>query len=207
MISVSAPTTFADIEETARKAASRAMAKGLLAAARAAIAAADAAMAEARTVPEIADAVAGAACSKGCGWCCRQVVGITTAEEELVVDALRKLSPEARLGIRRRQASAEARLNALPAAQWQAARVPCPLLDEDGTCVIHDNRPLPCRAVLSADAAICRQWHDGAENARIPLVAAQRRVYSSAQAGLAQALAAAGIPPGPVSLIEALALG
>ncbi|MBI5164905.1 MAG: hypothetical protein HY985_13500 [Magnetospirillum sp.] len=195
---------FADVEDAARSAAAAALAQGPMAAATAAIAAADRLMAEVAAEPGLAEALAGAACRAGCGWCCHQVVGITVAEEEMIVKAVIALPAETRCRIATRQRAAEARLAKLPVAEWQSARVPCPLL-EDGACVLHDARPLPCRAVLSADAAICRRWYEG-EDVRIPQIAAQRGVYSHAQAGLAQALAAAGIPPGPVALTEALAL-
>ncbi|MBF0374329.1 MAG: hypothetical protein HQL39_13050, partial [Alphaproteobacteria bacterium] len=56
-----------------------------------------------------------------------------------------------------------------------------------------------------ADAAACHRWLLGEQSA-IPVVAAQRRVFGLAQAGLAQALAARGVPPGPVSLTEALSM-
>lgn len=175
-------------------------------AAQAAIATAEAAMSKVLANAEIAGAVAGAACRAGCSHCCRQVVGITAAEEVMVVEAIKRLPKDIRDGVRRRHHAASCQLGKMPVDQWQASRIACPLLDEAGLCVIHSDRPLPCRAVLSADEAACRSWAEGADGARIPLVAAQRRVYASAQAGLAQALAATGIPPGPVSLIEALDL-
>lgn len=199
--------TPADIEALAFRAALPALEKFEHAsAARAAIAAADEAMAKVLANAEIKRAVEGAACRAGCSHCCRQVVGITAAEETLVVEAVERLPKDIRDGVRRRHAAASCKLGQMPVDQWQASRVPCPLLDEAGLCVIHADRPLPCRAVLSAEEAACRAWAEGEECARIPLVAAQRRVYSSAQAGLAQALAACGIPPGPVSLVEALDL-
>jgi hypothetical protein len=183
-----APLTFGDIHEQAHQAAATALAKGLIPAARAAIATADRILAEVSRDPAAAAALAGAACKAGCSWCCHQVVGITAAEEELVLEAVKKLPAAARGRVRTRHAAAE-----------------CPLLD-DGLCAIHVDRPLPCRAVLSADAGACRSWHDGDEGARIPLVAVQRGVYSHAQAGLAQALGEAGMPPAPMALTETLSL-
>lgn len=197
--------TFGDIQERARVEATKALGKGLPAAARAVIRFADSVAADAAREPAVAQALAGAACAKGCHWCCHQVVGITAAEEELVLAAIEALAPDIRARVRARQAQAECRLRALPVEKWQAARIPCPLLD-DQACAIHASRPLPCRAVLSADAAACRAWHDGDEGARIPLVAVQRGIYSHAQAGLAQALGEAGMPPEPMALTEALAL-
>jgi hypothetical protein len=199
------PTTFGDIQDRARAEAAKALRKGLPAAAQAVIALADAIAAEAAREPAIAQALAGAACREGCFWCCHQVVGITAAEEELVLSAVQSLPADTRARVRARQTEAERRLGPLPIDKWQAARVACPLLDDE-RCAIHADRPLPCRAVLSADAAACRSWHDGNEGARIPLIAIQRGIYSHAQAGLAQALGEAGMPPEPMALTEALAL-
>jgi Fe-S-cluster containining protein len=196
---------YSDIENEAFIACSTALNDSPAAAARAAIAVAEKTMARVAAEPALADAIKGAACKKGCGWCCHQVVGITTAEEELLVQAAKALSAGARKRLRARQQAAAYRLRCLPVDEWQSARVPCPLL-EDGACVLHKARPLPCRAVLSADAGACKAWYDGDEGARIPLIAVQRNVHASIQAALARALGAAGIPPGPVSLIEALAL-
>jgi Fe-S-cluster containining protein len=201
----SEPLRFGDIQQRACIAATHSLGNGLAAAARAAFAVADTVMAEASTQPHVAEAVAGAACAKGCSWCCHQVVGVTAAEEELLAEAIKAMPADARHRLRARQTAAEVRLSQLTVETWQAARVPCPLL-EDGACVLHDARPLPCRAVLSADADACRRWREGEEEARIPLVAVQRGVYSHAQAGLAQALGMAGIPAQPVSLVEALSL-
>jgi Fe-S-cluster containining protein len=202
---MAAPITFGDVQDRARAEAAKALRKGLPAAARAVIRLADSIAAEAAGEPAVAQALSGAACAEGCSWCCHQVVGITAAEEELVLAAVQNLPADLRARVRTRQAQAECRLGSLPVEQWQAARVPCPLLDER-RCVIHADRPLPCRAVLSADAGACRAWHDGDEGARIPLIAIQRGIYSHAQAGLAQALGEAGMPPAPMALTEALAL-
>jgi Fe-S-cluster containining protein len=208
MTAPSAGLRAGDIEAEARTAAAAALAASAGAAAeaeaaRAAIAVADRVMAELARQPDVAASLADAACRAGCSWCCHQVVGITTAEDSLLAEAIAALPAPARALLHGRRREAAARLARLPVEQWQAARVPCPLLDESGLCVVHPSRPLPCRAVLSADAAACRAWREG-EDVRIPLVALPRRVYSLAQSGLAQALAGAGIPPGPMSLIEAL---
>ncbi|MDA8230965.1 MAG: YkgJ family cysteine cluster protein [Magnetospirillum sp.] len=196
----------ADIEDRARSAATTVLTGGggLAEAARAAIAVADGLSDAFAQQPELASALAGGACTAGCGSCCHQVVGITAAEEALLTEAIEQLPADRRRGLRCRVEGAQAHLERLPVEQWQAARLPCPLL-EDNLCILHPHRPLPCRAVLSADADACRRWLEGGD-VRIPLIALPRRIYSLAQAGLAQALAGAGIPPGPVSLVEALAV-
>lgn len=200
------PPSAGAVEAAARDAAAAVLDESgdFAAAARAAITVAETVMADAARQPAIAAALSGAACRAGCGDCCHQVVGITPAEEALLEEAVAALDPARRARLRHRAAEAGRRLSALPVGAWQAERVPCPLL-EDQACVAHGGRPLPCRAVLSADAAACRRWLAG-EQSGIPVVAVQRRVFGLAQAGLAQALAARGVPPGPVSLTEALSM-
>ncbi len=195
----------ADIEDAACAAALNALGGGPAEAAYAAIRAADGFMQEYGRIPEIAKAMKGAACAKGCGWCCHQVVGLTVAEEAMVGEAIAKLPSPQRSAVLCRAQEANKTLSEIPPEQWQAQRIPCPLLDNN-SCLIHSARPLPCRAVFSTDVSACRRWRQGEDGAKIPLLAVPRRVYSLAQAGLAQALASSGIPPGPVSLIEALTI-
>lgn len=204
---MTAPLRASCVEDEARDTALAALdgsSDGYSAAARAAIAVADRLLAELSADAEVATALDSAACAKGCGWCCHQVVGITVAEESLLADAVAALPGPVRTRLACRTREAHERLSSIPVEQWQAHRIPCPLLEE-GACLLHDSRPLPCRAVLSSDANVCRDWLQGG-NVRIPLIALPRRIYSLAQSGLAQALAAQGIPPGPVSLVEALVM-
>jgi Fe-S-cluster containining protein len=197
------PLPFGEVAERARAAVAVALPQGLAAAARAALAVAEAALAEAARDPVVADRLAGLACHAGCSWCCHQVVGVTPAEAALLAEGLAELPAAQQAGVAARKDDVAARGRGLDQRQWWAARLPCPLLAEDGRCLVHPTRPLPCRAYTSADAGLCRRSLDG-EAVRIPVLAAQWAIYGHAQAGLAQALAAAGIDPGPVALVDAL---
>ncbi|MDA8231599.1 MAG: YkgJ family cysteine cluster protein [Magnetospirillum sp.] len=178
--------------------------RGLAAAARTAIRIADRALADAGREPGTRGRMAGLACRAGCSWCCHQMVGITPAEQALLAEGVLALPAGERARIRGSVAAAVNRTRGLDQRQWWAARLPCPLLAEDGRCAVHSTRPLPCRGYNSADAEHCRRSLEG-EATRVPVLAVQWGIYGHAQAGLAQALAAAGIAPGPVSLVDALA--
>ncbi|MBN1141340.1 MAG: YkgJ family cysteine cluster protein [Deltaproteobacteria bacterium] len=101
-------------------------------------------------------------CRSGCRECCRGLFDITLLDAFLIQEAVAALPEEAREAARRR---AEPRLtelkrlwpdfsppyllNALPEQQWTAMpeddETPCPLLGEDGRCLIYQARPMTCR--------------------------------------------------------------
>ncbi len=195
---------FADIAPRAAAAAAAALPGGPAAAARAVVALADRTLTQAQTQPDLAAKLAGLACGAGCAWCCHQMVGVTPAEQALLAEGIAALCPADRDGLRARTAALVRRSHGMDQRQWWAARLPCPLLAEDGRCSIHPTRPLPCRGYTSANVDLCRRSLAG-EGVRIPMLAAQFGIYGHAQAGLAQALAAAGIDPGPITLVEAVA--
>ncbi len=187
------PPRFSDIEHRAHAAASRALAGGPAAAARAAIAEADAFLGEIARALDLGGRLAALACAKGCAACCHQMVGVTSAEAALLADAVAAL-PDPTPVVARIHAVAD-RSRGMTVAQWWAARLPCPLLDEAGACAVHTARPLPCRAMNSADAGICRRAFAGAADARhIPVLAAQHGTYGHAQAGLARAVGGGAQP-------------
>lgn len=189
----SSPPRFSDIERRAHAAASRALARGPAEAARAAIAEADAFLAEVAAALGLEGRLAALACGMGCTACCHQMVGITGAEAALLAEAVAAL-PDPAPVVARIHATAE-RSRGMTVAGWWAARLPCPLLDEAGACAVHAARPLPCRAMNSADAGICRRAFAGHEDARrIPVLAAQHGAYGHAQAGLARAIGGGAAP-------------
>jgi Fe-S-cluster containining protein len=172
---------------------------GPAAAARAAIAAADAFLTKIVAVVGLQPQLDTIQCGAGCFTCCHQMVGVTMAELALVKDAIAALPEPDRNALLTRGIQAARRAQGLTQAQWWAAKLRCPLLDDGGRCQVHAARPLPCRAMNSANAEICRRSFDG-ERLQIPILAAQHRIYGHAQAGLAQALAAHGLSGQPVAL-------
>lgn len=184
------PPRYSDVQALAKQAALGVLRRngGLAAAARAAIDAADAFMAALIPAIGLEPQMAALQCGVGCYQCCHQMVGVTAAELALVRDAVAALPEPARTETRARIAAIAEKGKGLSQAAWWAARLRCPLLDDLGRCLVHADRPLPCRAMNSSDVGICRRSFDG-EDLQVPVLAAQHRVYGSAQLGLAHALA------------------
>jgi len=199
-----AAPTFSQAQARSRDAAAVALAgRDLTGAARAAIATADATLAEAGAAIGLTASLNALACARGCSICCHQMVGVTEAELSLVRQAVAALPAAGRDSVAAASARLRDRAGTLDPAGWWQARLACPLLADDGGCRIHADRPLPCRAMNSADAAVCRQSFDG-QPVRIPMLAAQHGIYGHAQAGLLQALVSAGRPNGMIVLGTAL---
>lgn len=195
--------TFSEVEARARDAALAALPDaGPAAAARAAITTADNFLAQASAVG-LASSLAQLACAAACTSCCHQMVGVTVAELALIKGAVDRLSEPVRQGIAQRAAALADTAKGDPRSWWKA-KLPCPLLDDGQACLVYAARPLPCRAMNSADAGACRRSLAG-EAVRIPVLAAQHGIMGHAQAGLAQALAKAGLEHRPIVLGTALA--
>lgn len=191
-MTASRPPRYSDVQAQAKQAALSVLHRGgeLAAAAQAAIDAADAFMAALIPAIGLEPQMAAIQCGAGCYQCCHQMVGVTAAELALVRDAVDALPEPLRTETRSRIKDIADKGKGLSQAAWWAARLRCALLDEDGRCLVHAARPLPCRAMNSSDVSICRRSYDG-EQLQIPVLAAQHRVYGSAQLGLAHALAEA----------------
>lgn len=88
-----------------------------------------------------------AACGEGCAHCCHFPVGVTFAEAVRLAQAVAddpalcaRIADEA---------------DATGTASWHdLAGRPCPLL-RNGACARYDARPVPCRALASADRDAC----------------------------------------------------
>lgn len=125
------------------------------------------------------------ACAKGCSWCCNHKVGVTIPELIAIVEHLRA-SPE-RLEVARRKA-AELAQNPLifSDSEKPRARIPCALLDEDGSCGVYEVRPIPCRSWLSTDVESCKKHLD--EKAEPKLVLGVARSGRFIQLGLVKVM-------------------
>ncbi len=138
------------------------------------------------------------ACTRGCSSCCHVHVEATGSEIEAVAVLVRATrTPEALDELTVALARAA---DLTPEARW-AARVPCALLAADGTCSVHEARPLRCRAFHSCSAEACRRAFEGADVGPVTS-AALERVYDAAEAGLDAALAERGVSPA-AELLEA----
>jgi len=101
-------------------------------------------------------------CAAGCSACCRGLFDISLLDAFLLQTGFRRLSPERQKTIR---AKSEERLrqlqadwpelrqpyllNHLPDELWtempEDDQIPCPLLGEDGACLVYEYRPMICR--------------------------------------------------------------
>lgn len=104
-------------------------------------------------------------CRQGCSQCCHGPFDISAADAELVVAAVSRLSTGRRDGVgERAMAQHNQQVALLPEWQqpWDAEAVeegrfdemcdalgalPCPALDEVGSCMIYDSRPATCRMI------------------------------------------------------------
>ena len=102
------------------------------------------------------------ACRAGCSACCRGLFDITLLDAFLLKEAFDRLpadlrqpalaKAETRLAELRRRwphFTAPYLLNGLPDAEWtempEEDETPCPLLGDDGRCLVYAARPLTCR--------------------------------------------------------------
>lgn len=186
---------YGDVQAAARDAASAALRTdgAPVAAAKAAIKTAETLLKTAVAQVGLGPEMAKIQCGAGCSHCCHQMVGVTLAELALLREAVGALPEPARTTTKARVAALAVKGRGLTQAQWWQAKLRCALLDEQGRCVVHAARPLPCRAMNSSNAEICRQSFGG-QTLDIPILAAPYKIYGHAQHGLAQALAAAGLP-------------
>jgi len=87
------------------------------------------------------------ACRLGCSHCCKYPVGVTYPEATRLAEALQS-RPELAERILREQAQ----LSELP---WESlVGHACPLLIDDA-CSVHQDRPMPCRALGSLNEKAC----------------------------------------------------
>lgn len=118
------------------------------------------------------------ACAQGCSDCCRGLFDITLLDAALLRSGFDRLD---RATQERARQQAEARLagltaqwpgfappyllNLLPEEEWcefpEDDPTPCPLLDENGRCLVYAQRPMTCRLhglpQITPDG---RYWHD-----------------------------------------------
>lgn len=103
------------------------------------------------------------ACGKGCSGCCRGLFDITILDAAFLKSGFDKLPGEVKHGVRDKaekrlihiqsiwpEFSQPFTLNHRPEPEIEALmasdnETPCVLLDENGRCLLYDNRPMTCR--------------------------------------------------------------
>lgn len=103
------------------------------------------------------------ACQRGCSACCRGLFDITLLDAFVLNDGFHRLATDLHRSVeqaaRARVAEIQKRwpdfeppflLNRYPEEQWDELmpdedETPCPLLGDDGLCLVYDSRPMTCR--------------------------------------------------------------
>ncbi len=103
-------------------------------------------------------------CRAGCSRCCHGPFDISVADALLLRDAFHRLSPSMQAAVRGRAEGQVAKLQKMEPG-WSGtsldgisegrfdelaealAEEPCPLLSEDGACLVYQDRPLICRMI------------------------------------------------------------
>ena len=96
------------------------------------------------------------ACGRGCSSCCSAKVLVAPPEIVRIAAHLRRtLSEEDYSALQAKVAETASRSKGLTRKERIAARVRCPLLDEEGACRFYEVRPIVCAGWSSIDVAGC----------------------------------------------------
>jgi Fe-S-cluster containining protein len=97
------------------------------------------------------------ACSAGCPHCCVLNVAILLPEGMLIAEWMRtRLSTPEMEAVEQRLRIHRCWGRWMDDDERIAKHVPCPFVDNGGSCIIHPVRPLACRGVTSLDSMSCR---------------------------------------------------
>lgn len=104
------------------------------------------------------------ACKRGCSLCCSNFVGVTPPEAFRLAAAVRRAgkgrTPDPWLTIPAVMERAARSAGMTPSARL-GAKIPCPLLAEDGACSVYADRPLVCRQAASFSLPPCVDEYEG----------------------------------------------
>ena len=88
-------------------------------------------------------------CGKGCDDCCHGVFDVSLVEAVNLLKQVKQLNEELQLQVRQNSEKALAdwlMFSAGDTIDPALVRVRCPLLNDNGQCLCHDDRPFSCRA-------------------------------------------------------------
>ncbi|MBK8268723.1 MAG: YkgJ family cysteine cluster protein [Planctomycetes bacterium] len=134
-------------------------------------------------------------CRAGCAFCCHTAVTISAPEAVAMLDRLRaSCSPEDLTGIRGKIEENATRAASLSRAEYAVASVRCAMLSDDGTCRVHESRPLACAGFLSLSRAACEaEFNRTPGRDEVPIDRFATTVGMSASYGLKAACESAGL--------------
>jgi Fe-S-cluster containining protein len=138
------------------------------------------------------------ACQAGCGWCCHQQAGVSVPEAVRLAEHLRSLPEDKRRHLERRILDTDAKTRGISTLQWAQAKIACPFLGADGSCMVYQVRPLRCRGVHSIDRSFCIDCYNDFESMRSKMKEGKlkavfldtpQRIYDSALEAVVQVIA------------------
>jgi Fe-S-cluster containining protein len=149
------------------------------------------------------------ACQAGCHFCCYLMATVSAPEALAIVRRLEETYPQPELeALKNRVAQAFQQTRALDNLGRIRARIPCPFLAEDGTCVIYAYRPLDCVTYHSLSRQACEDLLMQPEQGH-PVNPSLQAISLGLKTGLGQGIATAGLerPALRYELIEAIHIG
>ena len=144
-------------------------------------------------------------CERGCSACCHLYVAVPPGIPELINEFVQEtfsVEERARL-VERLEISASVYSNS---AVPELTRARCPLLNDEGACMVYDVRPISCRSFTSTSRASCHDMvFQATGNGRgIDQNPARYRIYENATKALQATAIARGLPFEQAGLSKAL---
>ncbi len=145
------------------------------------------------------------ACHKGCSWCCYLHVEISSVEALTIAHHLQQTCTAEELASLTDKVQATAdRLAILGAKDRIPHKIPCTMLNTDGSCRIYAFRPLSCRGWNSVDDSTCSKAF-GILDQTTPIQFWQAACFDGVLQGLLQGLKTGGLDGELVELNAGLA--
>jgi aspartyl/asparaginyl beta-hydroxylase (cupin superfamily)/Fe-S-cluster containining protein len=143
------------------------------------------------------------ACAVGCAFCCHLQVTVSAPEVLRLAAVLRDKKSAADLeALTARVIAADDRTRGMSAKERAAARIPCPLL-EDNRCSAYAARPLACRGATSYDAEACERGLAHPDE-QVPGYEPEEQVAQAVRLGVQRSSSKHRVDPRPLELNAAL---
>lgn len=147
------------------------------------------------------------ACQAGCPWCCHIRLTASAPEVLVVLKYIRDTFSNGEIAaLKRKIANIDGFTRRLDGEARAKLRLPCPLL-KDGSCSVHEVRPLSCRGVVSVDVGACKRAYDSHMQEPVPQHELQIQAANAIGYGIYAGLADAGFDLEDLEFTAALALG
>lgn len=144
-------------------------------------------------------------CHKGCSWCCYLHVEVSSVEALAIAHHLHQTcSPEELTALTEQVQATADRLAELGAKDRIPHKIPCSMLNTDGSCRIYAFRPLSCRGWNSVNDSACSKAF-GILDQTTPIQFWQAACFDGVLQGLLKGLKAGGLDGELVELNAGLA--